>query len=373
MPILNIKTQSIGEIGTIPSIAYLNTNDTEAQVTAVGYLNSAQQNGAGFTPNMIILVATETSVGAAPQTGWYSIVHDATLNNWSLTGVTEPGSVTLPTIASHLAVFTDVNGTLGEDVATAIQGGNIQAGLSGTAGYFRSFPSVAAKGSLELVAVANTGDTLTIISNAAMGQASTISITDPGASTANFILSANATGQTITTGNLALTLGALTLGSSGHASSLTIFPTTAANGTLILSAVNAGGAFNTTISSGIIGQSTVYTLPDSGTATAKIAVAAAATVSGNLVKASGVAGQLADAGFAVLAKTTSSYAGGGTSNAFTATGLATTSIVTASILTSTNSVSITKVVPTANTLTITFSADPGAATTVSYIAISPAV
>lgn len=70
--------------------------------------------------------------------------------------------------------------------------------------------------------------------------------------------------------------------------------------------------------------------------------------------------------------TTAAYAGGGTSNAFTATGLAATDIVVATILASTNSVSITKAVPTTNTLTITFSADPGANTTVQWHAIATA-
>lgn len=68
--------------------------------------------------------------------------------------------------------------------------------------------------------------------------------------------------------------------------------------------------------------------------------------------------------------TTAAYGGGGTSNAYVATGLVATDIVVASILASTNAVSIAKVVPTADTLTITFSADPGAATTVSWHAIA---
>jgi hypothetical protein len=122
-----------------------------------------------------------------------------------------------------------------------------------------------------------------------------------------------------------------------------------------------------------MGQSTVMTIPDVGAATGQFVAKTAALVSGNLIKASGTAGVVVDAGFAVLAKTTAAYAGGGTSNAFTATGLATTSIVTAVILTSTNDVSIAKAVPTANTLTVTFSADPGANTTVNYISVTPAV
>lgn len=67
------------------------------------------------------------------------------------------------------------------------------------------------------------------------------------------------------------------------------------------------------------------------------------------------------------AGTTGAYGGGGTSNAFTVTGVAATDVVSAVIRTSTNNVSITKAVPTTNTLTITFSADPGAGTTVDYI------
>lgn len=69
--------------------------------------------------------------------------------------------------------------------------------------------------------------------------------------------------------------------------------------------------------------------------------------------------------------TTAAYAGGGTSNAFTATGIAATDIVTASLLSRTNAVSISQVVPTADTLTVTFSADPGANTVVNWIAVSP--
>lgn len=73
--------------------------------------------------------------------------------------------------------------------------------------------------------------------------------------------------------------------------------------------------------------------------------------------------------FGVKRATTAAYAGGGTSNAFTATGLAATDIVVATILASTNAVSICKAVPTTDTLTVTFSADPGAATTVQWHAL----
>jgi hypothetical protein len=68
---------------------------------------------------------------------------------------------------------------------------------------------------------------------------------------------------------------------------------------------------------------------------------------------------------------TATWAGGGTSHAFTATGLDPADFVVANIVTSTNSVAVTKAVPSGDTLTITFSADPGANTSLYWIAINP--
>lgn len=77
------------------------------------------------------------------------------------------------------------------------------------------------------------------------------------------------TGTGVFSGALSSTAGNITSGSSGDAGTFISFPATAGNGTLILQAVNAGGAFNTTIASGTIGQSSVITIPDPGTATSK--------------------------------------------------------------------------------------------------------
>lgn len=63
---------------------------------------------------------------------------------------------------------------------------------------------------------------------------------------------------------------------------------------------------------------------------------------------------------------TAAYGGGGTSTAITVTGAAATDIATAVIRASTNAVSIVKATLSTNTLTIEFSADPGAGTTVDY-------
>lgn len=180
-------------------------------------------------------------------------------------------SVNTPTILNHIAAYSDTNGTLTEDVATAINGGNLQAGLSGTAGTVASFPSGATSGSLVVAAVTNSsGNFNTTISNAsAVAQAQVVSIPDGGAATSNFVLSKTTGTQHITVGSLQIDGGNLTAGISGTAGTITSFPATAANGSLILAAVNnAGGNFSTTISNAAsVAQAQVVSIPDSGSAT----------------------------------------------------------------------------------------------------------
>ncbi len=129
-----------------------------------------------------------------------------------------------PSSANLIAAMTDETGTgacvfantptlvtpiLGAATGTTlITSSNITAGLAAgsSAGTFISYSATTNKGSLILAAVANTGNTDTTISNAAMGQASIISIPDPGASTAKFILDKGtqsiAAGLTITSPTL---------------------------------------------------------------------------------------------------------------------------------------------------------------------------
>lgn len=289
MSIVSMNFGFVGQEGVHPRRVQMVVTDGLTALTTAGYITvqSLSPNTVYPTDIFDIIYSYNTSTNA----GTYAVFLPTIASNGSITlalDVSE-GNVILPVIADHMAAFSGTTGKIKSDASTIINSGNVQAGLSGTAGYLASFPSAASKGSLRVTAVANTGNTLTTISNSAMGQASVVSIPDPAAATATF------------------------------------------------------------------------------------AVCPAALVSGNAVKASGTAGLLVDAAYALKANTTAAYAGGGTSNAFVATGVTATSIVTASILASTNAVSIVKVVPTANTLTVDFSADPGAATTVSWIAISAAV
>lgn len=285
MSVLQVTPPPAGLVGVYPPVYYIATDDDLDTITTAGYLASNSQNMYGCVfANPSYCIVSNTTDDITPLV--LTIANSGVI---TLTAPVSPGNVDLPVIANHIAVYTNTDGQIGDDAATAINGGNIQAGLSGTAGTLASFPATALKGSLALAAVANAGNTVTTISNVAMGQASVISIPDPAGSTANF------------------------------------------------------------------------------------ALAPAALVTGNAVKASGTAGLLVDAGYNIKSAVTASYAGGGTSNAFTATGLTASSIVTAVIATSTNAVAIAKAVPSTNTLTVTFTADPGASTTVYWIATSAAV
>lgn len=182
MSILSINGPLVGAQGIKPVIYQIDTNDTYAEITTAGYL----PNNNNYTNNAIVLITNETyHVSALILT----IDEDGII---TLSPSFSSGGVTLPVTSGHIAVFSGTTGLIGDDVSTAINGGNIHAGLSGTAGNLTSFPSTASKGNLRITAIDNTGNTVTTVSNAAMGQACTISIPDPGAATANFLLSSGA-------------------------------------------------------------------------------------------------------------------------------------------------------------------------------------
>lgn len=116
-----------------------------------------------------------------------------------------------PSIANHIAVFTNTAGNLSDDISTAINGGNIHAGLSGTAGILSSFPASVSSGSLSLAAVTNSsGNFSTTISNSSsVLQSQVITVPDCGASTGNFLLNTSLIGQSVSVSSASSTPGAL--------------------------------------------------------------------------------------------------------------------------------------------------------------------
>jgi len=268
MAILSIQTSQTGTVGVLPSIAYIATTNTEVEVLATGFLNNAVASGIQFSLPCLAEVSTATSPSAQPDVGWYEIKHVGA--NWSLVPSENPGDVVLPTIANHIAVFTNTTGTLGEDAAIAINGGNIQAGLSGTAGYLASFPATAARGSLRVTAVANTGNTLTTLSNVAMGQASVVSIPDPVNALGRLLIGATAT--PFVSGNFPVNSGTGGLMvDSGIAASqlmqLNAVNTLTGSGQIVLVKANGVEASNLVTASGNAGVITTSSLNTAGGAT----------------------------------------------------------------------------------------------------------
>lgn len=259
-------TTSVGQAGQFPALYRLTTDESFGTITTAEYLNSFVQEGFNFSNGDFILVNYNSGVNQ----GIFTVTSSA--NVLTLAAYAGETNINFPVTANHIAVFDDTDGTLGDDAATAINGGNIQAGLSGTAGTLTSFPATSTKGSLKLIAVANTGDTITTISNAAMGQASVISIPDPGASTSTFIL-ANSSGssQTINS-DLIILGGTLQAGISGTAGELVLFSSTSNKGSLIFSPTANQGNTNTTISNSSMAQATSIAIPDPGASAASFLI-----------------------------------------------------------------------------------------------------
>ncbi len=322
MPILNIVTSQVGQVGLVPHVVYIATNDTIAQVTTAGYLNKAVQNGATFSESDMALVSTKTSPSAtSTQVAWLEISKSG--SNWSLVATGSPGSVVLPTVANQIVHATNATGTLSTDAANIVNLGNITAGSSAVAGSITSFAGTGTTEFLRLAAINNTGGNFstTISNTASVGQSQTISIPDAGAATANFLISSSGAGQamtgglTLTTGNFLVSAGTITssgaitanagavtsgLSAGGFVGLLKAFSTTATSGFIALQAANnATGNFGLTISNATAqAQATVLTVTDVGAATGFINPQ---TVSASTTPASVLITKDVTLGFAALA------------------------------------------------------------------------
>lgn len=189
MPILNIVTSTTGLVGVSPKWIYIATNDTLAQVTAAGYLNNAVQNGATFREDDMAMVSTKTTPSSTTTQVAILELSYSTTTGWSLVSTGGPGNVALPTVANYMIGSTNTLGALANIAGTIINNGSVQAGISGSAGTFVSFPSTAANGTLILSAVNAGGAFNTTISNGVMAQSTVYTLGDIGAASGGIAVS----------------------------------------------------------------------------------------------------------------------------------------------------------------------------------------
>lgn len=137
MSILNIQTVQTGLVGVFPSLAYINTNDSEATVTTTGYLNDQVANGTSFQLPCLAIVATKETPTSAAIVGTYNVAHVGA--NWSLT-TSSNDSINLPSaqilvgnasgVATAVAMTGDIaitNGGVTSIVAGVIVNADINA------------------------------------------------------------------------------------------------------------------------------------------------------------------------------------------------------------------------------------------------------
>ncbi len=229
-------------------------------------------NTAGAGPVTISNSDTDTSTFA--KTFTFGTVGQAT----TIT-VPDPGAASANVLLSASSAAQTITGSL--NVTGSVTADSVVAGMNGNSGVLEIFSPTLNRGAIEIVAANNAANYITTITNVSQGQASTISIPDPGASTADFILSSSAASQTIS-GNITLS-GAvsiddfigqtITLGANASPGDLVIYSNTAGAGTATFSNSDADtGTFAKTLTFGSVAQSTVYTLPDPGAGTANIIV-----------------------------------------------------------------------------------------------------
>lgn len=251
--------------GNYPQFKFGVFGDNLTSVTTAGYLNSASIEAGLPLSNADVVMALysfnpNTNTGSF---GIFTVNISTSTGQITLTAWGNPGDVVLPTIANYIAHFTNTSGTLSSNAANVINAGNIQAGLSGTAGTVASFPATGLKGSLILAGVANTGNTNTTISNAAMGQASVVSIPDPANAIGRFMVGATAT--PFVSGNFpaASGTGGLMVDSGaapGSFANLTAANVFSGSGQITLAKVNGTEGSNAVTASGNAGVITTSSL-----------------------------------------------------------------------------------------------------------------
>lgn len=339
MPILNVQTVQSGLVGVLPSLAYILTDDTIAEITTAGYLNKEVANGVSFQMPCLAIVATKASPSAAYVVNTYQVTHSS--GDWSLvsTSVTDVIPLTSAHIlvgnASNLATDVAMTGDIAitnAGVTSIAAGAIVNADVNAAAAI--GFSKLAALPSTQIL-VGSAGNVATAV--AVTGDV-TIGNTGVTAIAAGAIVNAdvNAAAAIDYSKLAALTSGNILVGSAGNV------PTAVAM---------SGDA--TIIASGAL------TIANDAITTAKI-------LNANVTLAKLAAGITPSHIIKFADQVTT--VGGAAAEAFTVTGAvgATDRAFVQVVNDGTGNVTVLQAVVTDNTLTVTFSANPGNDTVINY-------
>ena len=188
MPIINVKTDEIGESGIVPRIIRIETNNTLSEVLTKGYLTSISKQFLLYESDLAVVTTKPTPNSRETNVGVFELAFDPTDQSWSLQATAQPGNVVLPTQAGRIAVFLDAVGTIGMLADPAFHETDIQAGFNGSAGDLVSYPPGANNGLLRLRAVDGPGNfNTTIINDVLRTSSSTIAIPDVANTNGSFL------------------------------------------------------------------------------------------------------------------------------------------------------------------------------------------
>jgi hypothetical protein len=338
MGIINITPGQTGLVGVLPSVAYINTDDTVAEVTTTGYLNKEVANGLQISLPCIAAVSTKATPTSVPQVGWYEVQHIG--SNWSLdagsnTGIALTDGHIFVGNASNVAADVAMSGDISitnAGVTAIVAGVIVNADINAAAAI--AFSKLAALPSAQILvgsagnvptAVAMTGDVT--ISNTGVTSIAALSIVNADIS---------ATAAIDFSKLAALTSGNILVGSVG---------------TVPTSVAMSGDA--TIIASGAL------TIANDAITTVKI-------LNANVTLAKLASGITPSHVIKFANQVTT--VGGAATEAFTVTGAAaaTDRAFVQVVNNGTGNVTVLEAVVTDNTLTITFSADPQNDTVFNY-------
>lgn len=338
MGIINALNVQTGLVGVLPSLAYINTDDTIAEVTATGYLNKEVANGFQISLPCIAAVSTKATPTSQAQVGWYQISHVGT--NWSL--VIGSNEVVVLTSA-HILVGNSSN--IATDVAMTGDIAITNAGVTSIAAGVIVNADINASAAIAFSKLAGLPSTQILVGSAG-GVATAVTVTGD-----------------VTISNTGVTsIAALSIVNADISASAAIDFSKLA--TLTSGNILVGSAGNVPTSVTMSGDATIIA---SGALTiANDAITTVKILNANVTLAKLATGIAPAAVIKFMAQATT--VGGAAAEAITVTGAvgATDRAFVQLVAPGSNTVSVSYAVVTDNTLTVTFSGNPGNDAIINY-------